>query len=91
MSEIIKHGGYPEDNICVCEECNCEFAYYDSEVTTEYTTPLEQDFLGGFGVYKWINCPECDAKCTLYCHFEEDVSISTEIKEWFCKKFRKGK
>ena len=91
MAEIIKHRGYPKDNICICEECGCEFAYYNTEITVDTTTPDEACFFGGFGVHKWIRCPECDAKCTIYCHFEEDVSIFTRIKEWFCEKFGKGK
>lgn len=71
MAEIIKPGKYPEKNKHICEECKCEFRYYDSEVTTEFTTPDEESFLGGHGVYKYIYCPQCNTKCILHADFTE--------------------
>lgn len=89
MSKIILEGKYPDENTITCSECGCIFQYYNSEVITEITTPYEEDFLGGFGVYKHIHCPNCDNDCEIYCEFTENKSIITEIKEWICEKFNK--
>lgn len=87
MAKILKDGEYPEENKIICEECKCEFQYYNSEVKTDITTPDEQDFLGGFGVHKYINCPCCNYVCTISCEFEKNKSI----KEWLHGRFNKSK
>lgn len=91
MSQIIKKGKYPEKNKITCEGCGCLFQYYNKEVVIDMTTPDEQSFLGGFGVHKYIRCPQCNEVCTISCEFQEDKDIFTEIKEWFCGRFKKSK
>ena len=67
--EIIKKGEYPENNKIICEKCKCEFKYYDSEIITDMTSPEVEDFLGGFGVHKYVRCPTCNNVCTISCEF----------------------
>lgn len=84
--EIIKPGNYPEKNIIKCKECNCEFRYYNSEVIVEMSTPEEVDMFDGFGVYKYVNCPQCHTNCTISCDFTEKIGF---FKRIFCKNIKK--
>lgn len=71
MSQIIVPGHYPEDNKIECEDCHCLFKFYNTEIHTDITTPDEMDLLGGFGVHKWVECPQCKHHMTLSCTFTE--------------------
>ena len=71
MPKIVVEGKYPENNKTVCDECECIFQYYTREVHTDFTTPDEEAFFGGFGMYKWIRCPQCGNKVILDYSFEE--------------------
>ena len=92
---IVKPGEYPVDNLCTCDKCGCEFYYYDSEVHTETTTPDEEDFLGGFGVHKYVECPECNDQVTITWTFTEHENwidnFINRIKKITNKIFRREK
>ena len=57
--EVLYTGNYPDKNIVECDECHCKFKYYDSEVQIETSSLEEQEFLCGYGVSKYIKCPQC--------------------------------
>lgn len=84
MATIIKKGKYPTKNILKCNECGCEFMYYNSETTYETTTQDEESFLGGFGSYRWINCPQCNNKII----FDEQFTPYESWVDSFCNFFR---
>lgn len=84
MATILRSGGYPKENIKICPECKCEFAFYNSEVHFEMTTPDEEAFFGGYGSHKWVECPECEAKVIF------DVKF-TPTRDWlqkFCRNMK---
>ena len=60
MPEIIKHGKYPEKNKHTCEECGCEFKYWNNEVEVSMTTPDEESFFGGLVVCRLLNVLNVD-------------------------------
>ena len=39
--EVLHNGKYPDKNRIACDECNCIFRYYDSEVLIK-TSSLEE-------------------------------------------------
>lgn len=82
MATIIKKGKYPTKNILKCNECGCEFMYYDSETTYETTTQDEESFLGGFGSYRWINCPQCNNKIIFDEQFTPYDSWIDNLTKW---------
>lgn len=88
MPEIIIRGHYPENNKVECPECKCYFQFYTEEVNVDMTTEDEMDLLGGFGVHKWIRCPQCNCKVTLSCEFTEDRPLES-LHEFFRNIFRK--
>jgi hypothetical protein len=56
---------------------------YNSEIIVEMSTPEEVDMFNGFGVYKYVNCPQCHTNCTISCDFTEKTGF---FKRIFCKK-----
>lgn len=91
MPKIIKNGEYPEQNKIECEDCGCIFLYYNSEVEVSISSPDEQDLLGGFGVHKYIKCPECNHVCTISCDFIEDESFIESFINGLKKLFNRKK
>ena len=81
--KIIDEGKYPEKNKMKCEECGCEFQYYNTEVITDMTTPDEEAMFGGFGVHKYLKCPTCKTICTISCDFKEREPMLSKIKKWW--------
>lgn len=90
MPDVIMKGHYPEKNKVECPECKCYFQFYDSEIKVDMTTQDEMDLLGGFGVHKWIRCPQCNCVVTLQCIFTEDRPLSS-LNDFFRKIFNKKK
>ena len=72
--EILQKGEYPENNIRECEDCHCVFKYYNSEINIETSSVLEQETFCGFGITKYVKCPQCNHKNILSCNFYEDPS-----------------
>ena len=60
--EVLHNGKYPDKNMIACDECNCIFRYYDSEVLIETSSLEEQEVFCGYGVTKYIKCPQCGYK-----------------------------
>ena len=90
MSEIIEPGKYPEKNRIACNECNCIFNYYDHEVMVESSSLEEQEIFCGYGVSKYITCPQCGHKIQLSCNFYPDPDPIGDIIDKFAslgKKF----
>lgn len=88
---IIKGGGYPIENKAICNECKCEFMYYNSEVITDSSSLDEQELLDGIAIYKYVLCPNCRNKITVSYNFYENESILKNIKEKFMKFIKKNK
>lgn len=91
MPDIIIKGNYPDNNKIECPECKCYFQYYTNEIITDITSPDEMDFLGGFGVHKWIKCPQCGCKVTLKYTFLEDEPPLHSLCNFFRNIFKKGR
>ena len=91
MPEIIKHGKYPEKNKHTCEECGCEFKYWNSEIKVDMTTPDEEAFFGGFGCMKTIKCPECGHLICLSYNFTESESFIDKLCDIFKLKKKEKK
>ena len=51
--EVLHNGKYPDKNMIACDECNCIFRYYDSEVLIETSSLEEQEVFCGYGVTKY--------------------------------------
>lgn len=83
MSKIIEKGKYPEENKITCKSCNCIFQYYNSEIIVDSTTPDEAAFFGGYGVHRYIKCPQCNNICTISTDFFEDEPLLNGLKKWF--------
>ena len=90
VSEILIKGNYPEQNKVECPECKCYFQFYTQEIQVDMTTQDEMDLLGGFGVHKWIRCPQCNCVVTLQCQFTEDRPMQS-LNEFFRNIFKKKK
>lgn len=87
--EIFEHGHCKPENIIICEECGCKFGYYNSDVIMDVTTPDEEALCGGFGVHKYVRCPECGHIYTLHTDFTPYVSWVDKLYEWFKKRKEK--
>lgn len=85
MAHILEEGHYPEKNKVECESCKCYFEYYDTEIVVETSTPLEMDTFCGWGIHKYVVCPQCNHKNTLLCEFYEDPSIFDGISRFIDK------
>lgn len=83
--KIIRHGSFPEKNTLTCEDCNCVFKYYNSEIDVNMTTPDEESFFGGFGISKSIKCPECKHINIISCDFTKTESWVDKLCNWFSK------
>lgn len=83
MSEIIINGDYPEKNIIECDECHCKFKYYNQEVTTETSSPLEMETFCGWGITKYIKCPQCNNRIIICCNFYPDPDPIGDIIDKF--------
>lgn len=59
--KIIENGKYPEENVKVCPECSCKFAYFDNEIHHEYISEDMAKFCGleAYGSYDYVVCPTC--------------------------------
>lgn len=83
MPEIIKHGKYPEENKHTCEDCGCEFRYWNNEIDVSMTTPDEESFFGGFGCMRTIKCPEWGHTICLSYNFVESESFINKLCDIF--------
>lgn len=88
MSKIIKPGDYPENNKVECDGCHCLFKYYNTEIHVDMTTPDEESLLGGFGIHRWVECPQCKNRVTLSCQFTESKPFEDFI-EFFKNLFKR--
>ncbi len=81
--KILKHGNYPEENKIICNECNCEFQYFGSEVKTEYSTYEEYETFGVFATFKYVICPECKHRIEIYKNidYEHREGLLVKIKK----------
>ena len=70
--EVLHNGKYPDKNMIACDECNCIFRYYNSEILIETSSLEEQEAFCGYGVTKYIKCPQCGHKITTSCNFYPD-------------------
>ena len=52
--EIIKQPKYPEKNVVICNNCSCEFRYFDSEIKVTTIGDFENAT-----IYRSMNCPGC--------------------------------
>ena len=85
---IIKKGKYPENNKADCKECNCRFKYYNSEIHVDVTDPDMSAFLGGIGVTKYVECPQCKSTVIIDSEFYEETSIICEGIKKFVNKIK---
>ena len=85
--KILKHGDYPEENKVICEECNCEFQYFNSEIQTKYSTFEEYETFGVFATFKYVTCPECKHRIKIYrnVEYEHREGLLAKIKKFFKK------
>lgn len=81
--EVLYTGDYPDKNIVECDECHCKFKYYDSEVQIETSSLKEQEFLCGYGVSKYIKCPQCGHRIMTSCNFYPDPDPIGDIIDKF--------
>lgn len=81
--EVLYTGDYPDKNIVECDECHCKFKYYDSEVQIETSSLEEQEFLCGYGVSKYIKCPQCGHRIMTSCNFYPDPDPIGDIIDKF--------
>ena len=81
--EVLHNGKYPDKNMIACDECNCIFRYYDSEVLIETSSLEEQEAFCGYGVTKYIKCPQCGHKITTSCNFYLDPDPIGDIIDKF--------
>ena len=81
--EVLHNGKYPDKNMIACDECNCIFRYYDSEVLIETSSLEEQEAFCGYGVTKYIKCPQCGYKITTSYNFYPDPDPIGDIIDKF--------
>ena len=81
--EVLHNGKYPDKNMIACDECNCIFRYYDSEVLIETSSLEEQEAFCGYGVNKYIKCPQCGHKITTSYNFYPDPDPIGDIIDKF--------
>ena len=81
--EVLYTGNYPDKNRITCDECHCEFKYYDSEVQVETSSLEEQEFLCGYGITKYIKCPQCGHRIMTSCNFYPDPDPIGDIIDKF--------
>ena len=81
--EVLHNGKYPDKNMIACDECNCIFRYYDSEVLIETSSLEEQEVFCGYGVTKYIKCPQCGYKIMTSCNFYPDPDPIGDIIDKF--------
>ena len=81
--EVLHNGKYPDKNMIACDECNCIFRYYDSEVLIETSSLEEQEAFCGYGVTKYIKCPQCGHKIMTSCNFYPDPDPIGDIIDKF--------
>lgn len=81
--EVLYTGDYPDKNIVECDECHCKFKYYDSEVQIETSSLEEQEIFCGYGVSKYIKCPQCGHRIMTSCNFYPDPDPIGDIIDKF--------
>lgn len=81
--EVLHNGDYPDKNIVECDECHCKFKYYDSEVQIETSSLEEQEIFCGYGVSKYIKCPQCGHRIMTSCNFYPDPDPIGDIIDKF--------
>lgn len=81
MAKIINNGYYPPENIAECDGCHCKFKYYNSEITIDTSTPDEEDLFDGFGISKYVKCPQCGNEVMVSCNFYPNPSLGEVIKD----------
>lgn len=89
MAHILEEGHYPEENKLECESCKCYFEYYNSEIVVETSTPLEMETFCGFGIHKYVVCPQCKHKNTIFCEFYPDEPVFGKLIEKIKNIFKK--
>ena len=50
-----------------------------------------KSYYGGYGIHKYVKCPTCNNKVTIYSEFIEDEDIFTSFGKWLKTHFRKNK
>lgn len=50
-----------------------------------------KSYYGGYGIHKYVKCPTCNNRVTIYSEFIEDEDIFTSFGKWLKKHFRKNK
>lgn len=81
--EVLYTGNYPNKNRITCDECHCKFKYYDSEIDIETTSLEEQEFLCGYGITKYVKCPQCGHRVMISCNFYPDPDPIGDIIDKF--------
>ena len=81
--EVLHDGNYPDKNMIACDECNCIFRYYDSEIQVETSSLEEQEIFCGYGVSKYIKCPQCGHRIMTSCNFYPDPDPIGDIIDKF--------
>ena len=81
--EVLHNGKYPDKNMIACDECNCIFRYYNSEILIETSSLEEQEVFCGYGVTKYIKCPQCSHKIMTSCNFYPDPDQIGDIIDRF--------
>lgn len=87
--EVLYTGNYPNKNVTTCDECHCKFKYYDSEIEIETSSLEEQEFFCGYGITKYVKCPQCGHRIMISCNFYPDPDPIGDIIDKFnnlCKK-----
>ena len=52
---------------------------------------MNKSYYGGFGIHKYVKCPTCNNRVTIYAEFIEDEDIFTSFGNLLKKYFRKNK
>lgn len=84
--KIIKTGYYKKENTITCDECNCIFQYFNTDVIFETSDPYEEELFGGYHICSYVKCPTCNNKIILKQDFIEQEDIFTSFGKWISNK-----
>lgn len=52
---------------------------------------MSKSYYGGYGIHKYVKCPTCNNRVTIYSEFIEDEDIFIGFGKWLKKHFHKNK
>ena len=81
--KVIKEGEYPEENKMMCQECNCEYLYYNNEIEFDKTVNTATSNI--VNCY-YVTCPCCKRKNRIKYEF---IDLDKEIAKLQSKEERR--